>query len=84
MTDIKYGGILEPYRIVRNSIAHHHMIFGKEGNPVLVQWEYEHGRPQRVLGTLSFNVNHLLVEISITCVIISQVMGLYQLVLQIL
>jgi len=84
VTDIQYGGILEPYRIVRNSIAHHHKIFGREGSPILVQWEYHKGRPKRVLGTLTLNVDELIVEISIICVIISQVMGLYQLASQIL
>lgn len=84
VTDIEYGGILEPYRIVRNSLAHHHMIFGNNGPPILVQWEYQRNQPKRVLGTLTFNVDDLIVEISILCVIISQIMGLYQLASQIL
>lgn len=82
--DIEYGGILEPFRKYRNSLAHHHLIFGGTGPLIPVEWKYRRNRPFRVIGTLSINTHEIYLEISLICVIVSQIMGLYQFADQIL
>lgn len=71
---------LNPYRRLRHAIAHSHFII--QGDQIkFVDWDYSR-HPRTVNGMLNYNVTEITEEMLYLCVIISQIVALYQLMQQ--
>ena len=91
IADVNRGGILEPYTLLRHSIAHSHFVL-VDNQIRLVDWEHFKkedtikiktiGR-KRVNNILDFNLNEIREEMTMISMIFCQIIALYQLMQQV-